>query len=94
LDTIILKILVAKYSVIDGQVWGGGRNVSSWWKDVCDVREGAGLRVWWWFDVNVLQWVYGLLSNVVGDHTSQFYNTYVFRKEVRLGLQVVWLMCC
>jgi hypothetical protein len=52
LDRIILKILVAKNSVKDGRVWGGGRNVSSWSKDVCDVWEGIGLSVWWWFDVN------------------------------------------
>ncbi|MCH91135.1 hypothetical protein A2U01_0012060, partial [Trifolium medium] len=28
--------------------------------------------------------VYGPLSNVVGDHASQYFNAYVFRKEVRI----------
>jgi hypothetical protein len=35
--------------------------------------------------------VYYPLSNGVGDHASQFCNAYVFRKEVRSGLQMVWL---
>jgi hypothetical protein len=36
------KVLVAKYGIEDGRVRGRGRKVSSWWKDVCDVREGVG----------------------------------------------------
>jgi hypothetical protein len=39
------KVLVAKYGVENRRVSGGGRNASSWWKDVCDVREGVGLSV-------------------------------------------------
>jgi hypothetical protein len=35
--------------------------------------------------------VYYPLSNGVGDNASQFCNAYVFRKEVRSGLQMVWL---
>jgi hypothetical protein len=30
----------------------------------------------------------------VGEHASQFCNSYVFRKEVQSGLQVVRLTCC
>jgi hypothetical protein len=28
---------------------------------------------------------------LVGDHASRFCNVYIFRKEDRSGLQVVWL---
>jgi hypothetical protein len=34
-------------------VKGGGRNASSWWKDVCVVREVVGLSVGRWFDNNI-----------------------------------------
>jgi hypothetical protein len=46
--------------------------------------------------IKILHWlgVYVPLSNVVGDHTSQFCDAYVFRKEFRSGLRVVWLTCC
>ncbi|KAK2365229.1 hypothetical protein QL285_090004 [Trifolium repens] len=47
------KVLVAKYGVENGRVSGGGRNAFSWWKDVCDVREGVGLSVGCWSDVNL-----------------------------------------
>ncbi|PNX87656.1 cysteine-rich receptor-like protein kinase, partial [Trifolium pratense] len=52
-DELWYKVLVAKYGVEDGRVRGRGRNASSWWKDVCDVREGVGLSVGRWFDVNL-----------------------------------------
>jgi hypothetical protein len=34
-------------------VKGGGRNASSWWKDVCVVREVVGLSVGRWFNNNI-----------------------------------------
>jgi hypothetical protein len=55
---------------------------------------GCNFSHFLWY--KILHWlsVYGPLSNGVGDHASQFCNAYVFRKEVRSSLQVVWLTCC
>jgi hypothetical protein len=47
------KVLVAKYGLEDGSVMGGGGKASWWWKDMCGVREGAGLSVGRWFENNI-----------------------------------------
>jgi hypothetical protein len=40
--------------------------------------------------IKILNWlsIFGHLPNVVVDHVTQFCNTYLFAKEVRIGLQV------
>ncbi|MCI67414.1 hypothetical protein A2U01_0088673, partial [Trifolium medium] len=34
------KVLMAKYGMSDGRITGGGRQASSSWKDLRDVRDG------------------------------------------------------
>jgi hypothetical protein len=61
------KVLVAKYGVENGRVSGRGRNASSWWKDVCDVREVVGLSVGRWFDVNLSRKVGNMEKLIFGE---------------------------
>ncbi|PNX94589.1 70 kDa peptidyl-prolyl isomerase [Trifolium pratense] len=52
----------------------------------------VGCDIW----ITILNWlgIFGPLPNVVADHVTEFCNTYLFAKEVRIGLQVIWLTCC
>jgi hypothetical protein len=45
---------------------------------------------------NIMLWL-GIscpVSNSANEHAMQFCNTYLFRKEVRQGIRVIWLACC
>jgi len=45
--------LTAKYGIEDGHIRMGCTNASSWWKNICDVREGVGVHEVGWFEANL-----------------------------------------
>jgi hypothetical protein len=71
---------------LDSILCAGGCGVAETFKHLF---LGCNFFHFLWY--KILHWlgVYGPLSNVVSDHTSQFCNAYVFHKEVRSNLQVV-----
>jgi len=44
------KVLVARYGEVRGRLSEGGKDGSTWWKDLVGIRNGLGMEMGSWFD--------------------------------------------
>ena len=58
-DILWYRVLKARYEEEGERLKEGGRESSSWWRMMCDIRNGVGLGVGSWFDDNLRRVVGG-----------------------------------
>jgi len=69
-DNLWFRVLSARYSVKDGRLCEGGRDVSVWWRDICTLRAHG--------------WFHGHVSRSVGDDKNTLFGTDVWVGGVSL----------
>jgi hypothetical protein len=43
------RVLVAKYGIVEGRLQAGGREGSTWWREIVNIRDGFGSLFGSWF---------------------------------------------